>query len=89
MHRTVKELLELLVFSCPLCKDVKRTYNEINKHLQSCNGLNSDENSKVAIEKFNKVEVTNNQKQQINYTELLIYIMEKDSKKFYIYNSKT
>jgi hypothetical protein len=26
---------------------------------------------------------------QIQYSELLIYIMEKDSKKFYIYNSKT
>lgn len=43
MHRTVKEILEVLVFSCPICKDVKRTYNEINKHLMGCNGLNNDE----------------------------------------------
>lgn len=38
MHRVVKEVLEKLVFSCPKCKDVKRTYTEINKHLIGCDG---------------------------------------------------
>jgi hypothetical protein len=32
MHRVVKEVLEKLVFSCPKCMSVKRTYNEIFKH---------------------------------------------------------
>jgi len=33
IHRIVKEVLEKLVFSCPKCMSVKRTYNEIFKHI--------------------------------------------------------
>jgi hypothetical protein len=93
MHRVVKEVLEKLIFSCPRCQNVKRTYDEIFKHIQACQG--SDPNKdQLALESFNKVEksdiLTKGAIDSIPlYSELLIYIMEKDSKKFYIYNSKT
>ncbi len=38
MHRVVKEVMEKLVFSCPRCRTVKRTYNEIFKHIENCEG---------------------------------------------------
>lgn len=38
LHRTVKEVLEKLVFSCPKCAEVKRTYNEIHTHMNNCAG---------------------------------------------------
>lgn len=38
MHRVVKEVLEKLVFKCPKCDKVKRTYNEIFKHMETCDG---------------------------------------------------
>jgi hypothetical protein len=38
MHRVVKEVLEKLVFSCPKCEQVKRTYAEIQKHVVECQG---------------------------------------------------
>jgi len=36
MHRTVREVLDMLVFQCPKCLKVKRNYNEISKHLEEC-----------------------------------------------------
>jgi glutaredoxin len=56
MHRVVKEVLEKLVFSCPKCKDVKRTYTEINKHLLNCDGEEQSMKDEVAIESFKKAE---------------------------------
>jgi hypothetical protein len=38
MHRVVKEVLEKLVFACPRCLTVKRTYTEIFKHAATCEG---------------------------------------------------
>ena len=38
VHRVVKEVLEKLVFSCPRCNSVKRTYTEIFKHMETCEG---------------------------------------------------
>lgn len=38
LHRVVKEVLEKLVFSCPKCQKVKRTYTEIFSHMQECDG---------------------------------------------------
>lgn len=38
MHRVVKEVLEKLVFQCPRCLNVKRTYIEIKKHIDQCEG---------------------------------------------------
>ncbi len=38
MHRVVKEVLEKLVFACPRCMTVKRTYTEIFKHASQCEG---------------------------------------------------
>jgi hypothetical protein len=53
MHRVVKEILEKLVFQCPLCSEVKRTYNEINKHTASCDGgINRDEATLESIKKI-------------------------------------
>jgi Galactose oxidase, central domain len=39
VHRVVRELLDSLVFSCPKCSSVKRTYNEIFKHASTCDGV--------------------------------------------------
>ena len=41
IHRVVKEVLEKLVFSCPKCNNVKRTYTEIFKHMTECQGKES------------------------------------------------
>ena len=38
MHRVVREILEKLVFMCPKCLTVKRTYNEVLKHINECKG---------------------------------------------------
>jgi hypothetical protein len=54
IHRVVKEVLEKLVFSCPKCKDVKRNYSEINKHLQNCDGQDQSMKDEVAIESYKK-----------------------------------
>jgi hypothetical protein len=42
LHRVVKEVLEKLVFSCPKCLKVKRTYTEIFKHMKECDGKDQD-----------------------------------------------
>ena len=89
IHRVVKEVLEKLVFSCPKCKDVKRNYSEINKHLQSCDGQGQGVKDEVAIESFKRQASQVTSPQALNYTEIRIHIMEKDSKKFYIYNTRT
>lgn len=51
IHRVAKEVLEKLVFSCPKCMSVKRTYNEIFKHISECNGGGSKLSQKE-IESF-------------------------------------
>lgn len=43
----------------------------------------------VAIESFKKAETKIGPSQQLNYQEIKIHVMEKDSKKFYIYNTRT
>ena len=89
IHRVVKEVLEKLVFSCPKCKDVKRNYSEINKHLQSCDGQDQSMKDEVAIESFKRQESQKTVPTALTYNEIRIHIMEKDSKKFYIYNTRT
>eukprot|EP00347_Sterkiella_histriomuscorum_P011771 403371155 len=95
IHRTVKEVMEKLVFSCPKCGGNKRTYNEMVKHIPVCDGANADSAQDVVIENIRKAETQQAIQQQIQpaqaiqYTEILIHIMEKDSKKFYIFNSRT
>lgn len=98
IHRTVKEVMEKLIFSCPKCLGNKRTYNEIIQHIQQCDGSNNQQDQEAAIENFRRQETANGGSRaalatpitnQIQYTEMNIHIMEKDSKKFYIYNSRT
>lgn len=84
------------MFECPKCGGNKRTYNEMLKHIPLCDGANADMAQEAVIENFKKVETQvqaaaalSTQVNQIQYTEMLIHIMEKDSKKFYIFNSRT
>ncbi len=49
MHRVVKEVLEKLVFSCPKCRSVKRTYNEMFKHITTCEGAAKDDGTGEAV----------------------------------------
>jgi hypothetical protein len=102
MHRVVKEVLDMLVFSCPRCMSVKRNFVEINKHIQTCDGKDlkpgalpiefgtpagvqvAGQSLKVPVSPFAAKGAL-----AAPLPDLMIYIMEKDSKRFYLYNTKT
>lgn len=92
MHRVVKEVLEKLIFTCPRCKSFKRAYVDIQNHIKGCQGIDAamDREQVEQIYKIaEKATPAPIDKIPAKYSDLLIYIMEKDSKKFYIYNSKS
>jgi uncharacterized protein (DUF983 family) len=37
LHRSVKEILDILIFKCPNCQE-KRSYDSMIKHLVECGG---------------------------------------------------
>jgi hypothetical protein len=95
LHRVVKEVLEKLVFACPRCLQVKRTYTEIFKHAQQCDGVTSLSSDVLMAQPVGAPVGAGGLMMQapaivpLQYPDLQIYIMEKDSRKFYLYNTKT
>lgn len=49
MHRSVKEVLELINFQCPGCNEKKR-YQQFFEHVRSCDKIQDD--GKVSAEQF-------------------------------------
>jgi hypothetical protein len=89
MHRVVKEILDQLIFKCPTCGQ-KRSFVDMMKHIADCGGQTDSSNQPVLAKKESVVTTTNQQKESLsiqNMKGLDIYIMEKDSRKFYIYNT--
>lgn len=82
MHRSVKEVLELLNFKCPGCNEKKR-YTQFYEHVKQCDKITDAE--RVSAEQIQKI-VTENQNAvpvvQHNYSSLsrYIYVLEKDTK---------
>lgn len=98
----MKEVLEKLVFSCPRCGNVKRNYSDIFNHLQKCDGQEANPDIPFPLENQSSTPVGPGtlmpvKTQQVfgssglpgaPTNDLLVYIMEKDTKKFFIYNAK-
>lgn len=97
IHRVVKEVLEKLVFQCPKCNSVKRTYNEMNTHMRTCDGAPAIVQGSIPdphavgtpIGPISNSLISGSSQPVVPISDLMIYIMEKDSKRFFLYNTRT
>jgi hypothetical protein len=86
-HRVIKEVLDQLIFKCPQCSQ-KRSYNDMINHLK--NDCGAEGGSLPIMKKESSLVQATKQVESLSVQSMKgldIYIMEKDSKKFYIYNT--
>ena len=87
MHNNVREILELVQFTCPGCGERKR-YEAFFNHVKTCPRIGAD--SMVSSEQMQKIMTENQSAPAVhhNYSRLsrYIYILEKDTKNLLQYD---
>ena len=95
MHRVVKEVLDMLVFQCPKCQKVKRNYNDIMRHCEECQEVADPSKSPsvfrtpAGVDVAPLVKPTQPPPVAKALSDLMVFIIEKDSRRFFLYNTKT
>ena len=85
----MKEIFEKLIFKCPSC-NYRRNYESVMKHMQTCNKGGGGASVQPMKQQLTPAQGGVEQVEVIDINEvspLKIFIMEKDSKKFYLYDS--
>lgn len=84
----------MLVFKCPKCLKVKRNYNDIMKHCEECQEVPSEPSKHPAFRLPTSIETPIVKPMPPAPAakalgDLMVYIIEKDSRRFFLYNTKT